>query len=287
MIALILSIIASTCIFVIFKLFNRFNIDTFQAIVFNYYTALFCGLIFFGNEWNPHVIDQLTWIPSIIICALLFISIFALMGVSSLNNGIASTSVAAKMSMALSIGIIIVLYNEPLSLGKIVGIILAFIGVLLVSLDKKEPSNKRNSRWMLVVIFFGSVLLDVMLNYSQNHLLGYLSSSLFTAFAFGIAGLLGSIILTWMILNKKSKLSLKNVLGGIVLGIPNFFSIYLLLRAYDTAPLKDSDVVAIINIAIVCLSTIIGFLFFDEKINRRKFIGIVAVIAAIYLLSIF
>ena len=45
MIYLILSILSSTAIFVLFKLFNKYNIDTLQAIVVNYFTAFAFGII--------------------------------------------------------------------------------------------------------------------------------------------------------------------------------------------------------------------------------------------------
>lgn len=283
MIALILSIFASVCIFVLFKLFGKFRIDTFQAIVFNYFTALLCGIVFFKNEWDNSALSELTWLPSVLVCAVLFISIFALMGTSSLKNGIGSTSVAAKMSMGLSMGIMIFLYKEPFTTLKVIGIVLATIGVLLVSIEKTETTSKGKSFWMLIVIFTGSVVLDVLLNYSQRYLLGSLSPSLFTAIAFGIAGIIG--LLTLMTRAKKNKISLKNIIAGMFLGIPNFFSIYLLLEAYETAPLNDSDVVAIINICIVCLSTLVGFICFSEKLTSQKIIGIMSIIFSIYLIS--
>jgi len=285
MIALILSIFASVCIFVLFKLFGKFRIDTFQAIVFNYFTALLCGIVFFKNEWDNSALSELTWLPSVLVCAVLFISIFALMGTSSLKNGIGSTSVAAKMSMGLSMGIMIFLYKEPFTTLKVIGIVLATIGVLLVSIEKTETTSKGKSFWMLIVIFTGSVVLDVLLNYSQRYLLGSLSPSLFTAIAFGIAGIIG--LLTLMTRAKKNKISLKNIIAGMFLGIPNFFSIYLLLEAYETAPLNDSDVVAIINICIVCLSTLVGFICFSEKLTSQKIIGIMSIIFSIYLISEF
>jgi len=205
------------------------------------------------------------------------------MGISSLKNGIGDTSIAAKMSMALSMALMIVLYNEPFSTVKLIGIILALIGVVLVSLEKSQKTSKDRSLWMLVVIFFGSVFLDVLLNYSQNYLLKNLSSSLFTAFGFGIAGIIGILVLIFQ--KKLHQITWKNIVAGVVLGIPNFFSIYLLLLAYETSPLNDSDIVAIINISIVSLSTFIGIIFFKEKFNLQKIIGLAAVLVAIFLIS--
>ena len=50
MIALIGTIACSTFIFVIFRIFERFNIGTFQAIVANYFTAFLCGILVHVDE---------------------------------------------------------------------------------------------------------------------------------------------------------------------------------------------------------------------------------------------
>jgi drug/metabolite transporter (DMT)-like permease len=284
MIALTLSILASSLIFVLFKLFKTYEIDTFQAIVFNYFAAFFCGITFFGYEWNDRVLIDLSWLPSVLICSFLFISLFVLMGISSQNNGIASTSVAVKMSMALSIGAMILIYQETVNLFKIFGILLAIIGVLLVSLEKKD-TTKNTSSWMLGILFLGSAFLDLTLNISQGFLLGSLTPSLFSAFGFGLAGAFGSFVLVFQYIKKIRQFSWKHVLAGILLGIPNFFSIYLLLVAYDSANLSDSIVVTIINISVVCLSTIFGFFLFREKLTTQKWLGILVVVAAIFLIS--
>ena len=287
MIALLFSILASSAIFVIFKLFERYGVDTFQAIVYNYFTAFLCGIFLFGHEWTDDVVTQSDWIYATLGCSLLFISLFILIGISSQRNGVGTTSVAVKMSMALSILAMILLYNEPVHFLKLLGIGLAFVGVILTSYTSSQKSNSGSSAlWMLAVLFVGSSMLDLVLNYSLKHLLGALSPSLFSAFGFGIAGTIGSIILFLQVFQGKSKLQAKNVLAGVLLGIPNFFSIYLLLMAYQTSGLTDSNVVTIVNIGIVGLSALLGWSLFKETMTTRKLLGLVLCLVAIALISI-
>ena len=78
-----LSILSSSIIFVVFKLFKRYRIDTFQAIVFNYFTACAIGLLLFRNEWNPSSLEHIEWLAPMLICSVLFISLFLIMGLSS------------------------------------------------------------------------------------------------------------------------------------------------------------------------------------------------------------
>jgi drug/metabolite transporter (DMT)-like permease len=285
MISLFLAILFSSFIFVIFKLFDRYKIDVFQAIVFNYFTAFLCGILLYGSEWKPEALEDITWFYFAIVAAVLFISLFILMGLSAQKNGVAITSVAVKMSMAASVLGMIFLYNESVSALKIFGILLAFAGVVLVSWQgKNEKSAAKQSLWMLFVLFFGSGILDLVLNYVQNNALQQLTPSLFSAIGFGMAGIIGLVVFLIQLQQKKTKFAFKNILGGIALGIPNYFSIYLLIKSYKETGWADSTVLSIINVSIVCISALTGFLIFKEKINLTKGFGILASLLAILLL---
>ena len=281
MIALIGSIVFSSFIFILFKLFPKYGIDTFQAIVFNYFTAFICGFTLYGDSWSNDALSDSNWIFAAVICGILFISLFLLMGKSSQINGVAITSVAVKMSLALSA--IFIGFGESFGLIKIAGIVFAIIGVLLVSFDKSSAQQKPII-WMLLVLFFGSGLLDFALNFVQKYLLTNLSAALFSAIGFGLAGLFGSVMLLEKIFRKKTQFEYKNVVAGICLGIPNFFSIYLLITAYSSTGWSDSTVLAVVNVSIVITSAILGFLAFKEALSRQKLIGLVCSVLAIGLL---
>ena len=129
---LFLAIFLSSLIFILFKVFPRFKIDTFQAIVFNYISAFLCGYILYGSDLKEEAWKNTNWIFYAVLAALLFISLFVLMGKSAQKNGMAITSVAVKMSMAVSVLGMVFIYNEQLPFLKIIAILLAFSGVILV-----------------------------------------------------------------------------------------------------------------------------------------------------------
>lgn len=286
MIVLVLAILSSSLIFVIFKLFDRFKIDTFQAIVFNYFTAFLCGVLLYRHEWDSTALVEGNWPVYVLLSAVLFISLFVLMGWSSQRNGVAMTSTAVKMSMAMSMLLMILLYGETLSVVKFTGIVLAFLGVFLVSFGKEESSSEKGAHWMLIVLFLGSGVLDFVLNFVQKFELGSLSPSLFSAFGFGCAGLIGLGILLVQILKGKAKIQMKNVAAGVLLGIPNYFSIFLLMTSYRVTGWNDSTVLAINNVSIVVFSALVGFLVFREPAGWRKLAGLTVSLIAIVLLYV-
>lgn len=286
MIPIILAIVSATSIFVIFRLFERFGINRLQAIVANYYGAAVIGFSLFGYEWDPKVTSGLHWVPFAMGIGITFISLFLIMAKSAQTNGVASTSIAVKMSMAVSLLLMIIGYSEALSILKILGIVLAFVGVILVSMPTEKSEQSNSTLWLLIILFIGSGLLDFSLNYVQKYHLNILTPSLFSAISLGFAGLLGSFVLVFRYFVQHETIAFKNIVAGIILSIPNYFSIYFLLLSYKSTDWQDSTVLAIINVSVVLLSALLGFGLFRERITLLKVLGLVTAIIAITTLYI-
>ena len=286
MMYLLLSIFCSTLILVIFRLFKIYGVNTFQAIVLNYVIAFIVGFSLYGESWAlKFVYEENDWIPFALVIGALFISLFLLMGKSSQENGIGITSVTVKMSLAIPVLMAIIIYNEAVYATKVIGIVLALIGVFLITYQKKQTAGRDyRSILFLIILFLGSGLLDTLLNYVEKRALGDLSPALFSAIGFGIAGAFGLVILSVALVLKKQKLRWKNMVAGIVLGIPNFFSIYFLIMAIRQ-PMEDSITYAMNNVGIVMASYVVGILFFKEATTTLKIVGGIVSVTAILLLA--
>lgn len=281
MIQLIGTIACSTLLFLLFRFFPKYKIDTAQAIVFNYFTAFICGAIISKTTPSLSGLIAANLLYWILLCGTLFISIFIAMGISSQKNGMGKTSVAVKMSLALSAMAFVFLYDESITLLKIGGLLLTIVGIVMITRDKNEEETANNSTWLLVLIFFGSAGLDITLNVIKQKIANGYPDELFTAFGFLAAGLIGIIWLIVQLLRKKEQFKLRNVLAGIILGIPNYFSIFFLVQAYEKTSWSDSTVLAIMNSSIVALAALIGMLIFKESKHAQKIIGLIVVILAI------
>jgi drug/metabolite transporter (DMT)-like permease len=278
---LFFAIAFSSFIFVLFKLFPRFKIDTFQAIVVNYFVAFLCGFFFAPFEITQLTTVPMGWLFYTIAAAILFIGLFLIMGLSAQKNGLSSTSVAVKMSMAISVLGMMLFYSESVQIFKVAGIILAIFGVIGMTVQAKDSEKNVSSSWMLLVLFLGSGLLDFLLNYIQHSVLSANETAFFTAYAFGLAGIIGLIIAFARLMRRELTPSLRNVIAGLLLGIPNFFSIYFLMKAYDKLNWSNSSILAVINVCIVIIAAIIGLLFFKEKWNKLKIIGFISSLISI------
>ena len=112
MIALVLSIVASTLIFVVFKLFDRFKVNIFQAIVFNYVVACCCGLFFYSDNISFVEITSSSWFLYAMGLGCLFITVFNLMAITTQRSGLSVVSVATKMSLVIPILFGLLYYKE-------------------------------------------------------------------------------------------------------------------------------------------------------------------------------
>ena len=102
MIYLILSVISSTAIFILFKLFKKYKVNTLHAIVVNYITASSCGILLSEQDIDVSEILHSYWLYAAIALGFLFISIFNVMALTAQKNGlsVASVAVVAKVVLA-------------------------------------------------------------------------------------------------------------------------------------------------------------------------------------------
>jgi drug/metabolite transporter (DMT)-like permease len=285
MISISIAIITVTWIFIIFKSFPKYNINTFQAVVFNYLAAFSCGTLLYGNQITKNIFEHREWMVWAVICGALFISLFFMMGKSSQNNGVSLTTVVVKMSMAFSMILMIIIYHEDLTIYKIAAILLALAGIFFLSKEKQNTEKKNNDKILLIILFIGCGLLDFVLNYVQNFKLQHISSPLFSAFGLGLAGVIGCLILIIKSFKSKEKVTINNIIAGILLGVPNYFSIYYLIHSYEVIDLPDSTVLALLNVLSVLASLVVGYFIFKEKITWLKAIGIFSCLVSIYLFT--
>lgn len=286
MIYLLLSITASTLIFIIFKLFNKYGINTLQAIVVNYFTACLFGLFIYDAPIKINDILESEWIYGAIGLGFLFIAIFNVMALTAQRNGLSVASVASKMSVIIPIIFGIYVYKEGVGFQKIIGIILALVSVYLTSVKPKTSENITKGLWLPVLLFFGSGVIDTSIKYIETTYLAENGIPIFSATIFAFAFVIGSTILIVKAFKKPFKFPFKTILGGSILGIVNYCSIYYLLKALNHESLESSTLFTVNNVAIVMVSTLLGLWIFKEKISNKNWIGIFLAIISIVIVTL-
>ena len=285
MIFLLLSILFSTGLFVIFKYFGIYKIDVLKAIFVNYIVAFSMGFFFAERQIPISEIYLQPWFSGALFLGALFVSIFFVMAMTAQKNGVSVTSIAGKMSVVVPVFFGIILYNESVTFLKIVGIIMALIAVYLSSV-KEEKSEKNGTLLLPILLFIGSGTIDTLLKYIQENYVADEDVSIFSGSLFGIAGVFAFLILVIKTIKKRASFGYKNIIAGIILGVPNYYSIIFLIKALQNKNFESSTLFTINNVAIVVVSTLVGLFFFKEKFSIKNKIGVAMAILGIILVTI-
>jgi drug/metabolite transporter (DMT)-like permease len=286
LIYLLLSILSSSFIFVIFKLFKKFGLNTFQAIVFNYFIACTVGFFVFIKETDITQIPLKPWFPGTLILGVLFILVFNLAAITAQRSGLSVVSVATKMSVAIPVLFGILYFNESSGIVKVIGIVLALAAVYLTSLkSSKGIAIKKENLIFPILVFLGSGIIDTSLKFLESSYVNKTDVALFSTTIFFVAGTIGTGVLVVQGFMGTLRITGKNILGGIALGVPNFFSIYFLVMALRSEGFESSSIFTVNNVAIVLVSTVLGIALFRERLIPKNWIGIVLAIISILLVA--
>jgi len=289
MLDLVLSVFFSSLLFVIFKLFSIYKVDTLYAIIINYVVAGTLGLSLYNETITIESIPNKPWFLGTIALGVLFILAFNIIAKTSQIVGVSVASVATKMSLVIPVIFGILMYNDKLNALKVTGILLALPAVYLASIKPREKEVVTSKEiWLLpILVFIGAGLIDTSLKFLQEKYVENSELPLFSATIFFVAAIVGIAFIALKAIKSPLKFNTRNIVGGIALGIPNYFSIYYLLRSLQNNTMNSASIFTINNVAIVLFSTLLGILLFKEKISSKNWGGIAFAVISILLVALF
>jgi drug/metabolite transporter (DMT)-like permease len=265
-------------------MFEKYNINILQALIFNYITAGICSYFFLESDFSLEYILRSGWLLHAIVIGTLFIIVFVFYGFGTQKVGISITTVANKMSLIIPVFAAIILYEDVFTYLKALAFLFAFAGIYLSFTRAGKLSFNRKYLWLIILIFLGQGISDAIFNdFAQNfpNEKGYL----FFMTLFAVASVSGLLIyiLKSSIQQIKTPLQLKNIFWGITFGVPNFFSLVFFLKALANPSLNSSEAFTLVSVGVVVSSTLLGVLLFNEKISKTNWIGIFLCVCAIYI----
>ena len=291
MIFLPLTIILTSFLTLAFKVLGNLKIPALQAIVFKYITCVVVGSLVNGAYPLGALTEPAPWLYWCLFMGLIFITLFNIIAFTTRHLGVAVASVANKLSLVIPFLFSIFFYGETATVLKIFGVILALIAVVFTCWPHKEikgSSLKPEHGWILfvpLVLFLGSGALDTMITYVEKTFLSAENKDSYFILAFNTAGVLGAIYLGMQLLRGKEKFDPRSVIAGICIGLPNYFSLWTLVKVLSQYPGNSSAIFPIINIGIVLFSTLVAYFIFSEKLSKLNWTGIGLAIIAITLMA--
>lgn len=275
-----LSVACSSINFIYFKAFERWGIQTFQAVAANYILCVILGI------WLMPAGQILTWstpwLPWATFLGGFYILIFWMIGRSTQAVGVAPTAIAAKLSMFIPVAAAYTLYGDNFHTQSLFALLLAVFAITLTARKTGEKRFQSKSWQLPVLIFISAGIADLLLKHIEISFLQPKDNALFLIVLFGAAACIGWSGLLVGLFRKKTRIDGKSLAAGLLLGLTNFFSVYGILFALKT--FKASSLFPLNNLAIILVSTALAALLFRERLQKRQYLGVFLALIAMLLL---
>lgn len=279
-------ILCNVALLLIVKSFERFKIEAFPAIVVNYFVAASLSFAFTKSK-DVFVEAGHLYLPSVLL-GVLFVSVFYLISLTAQKMGVSVASVANKMSVVIPVVSSFILFKDDINILKIGGIILALLAVVFVSSRNEKHSGAQKNSWILpAAVFIGTGVIDAIVNYAQKRIVQTNDeTACLTGLFFYAAGFFGFLAFLLFYKRKKELNYGKTIVAGALLGIPNYFSIFLVMRAISDNVMQSSVLYPIVNVGVVLGSTVGALFLFSEKLSRKNWFGIALSVLAIAMITL-
>lgn len=276
----ILSVICSVSVGIFLKVAKRFQLNIFQIITFNYFSALLLTYFTYQPELTLH--EKTIPYSLFIGLAVLLPFVFLIQAKSIKEVGIVKTDIAQRLSLFIPLTASYFLFNETFSQLKIIGFIVGFSAIFF-TLNKRSESKSDNWVYPLLILL-GFGIIDILFKKVAVFKDFNFTTSLFIIFCGSF--IISILFLIGKILVQKEKLEFKNILWGLALGILNFGNILFYLKAHKALSENPSTVFAGMNMGVIILGSLAGILLFKEKMTKWNYFGIILAIISIILITL-
>lgn len=278
MVFLVLAIGSSALVSIVMRLSTgkvRHNIGMLAA---NYATCLL--LAFFYTEGlcpfpaSPSL-PRTVWLGAV--NGFLYLASFVVFQYNVKKNGVVLSSVFMKLGLLVSLAVSILWFRETPTALQAAGFAVSIAAILLINL-RPTAAGRGGGIYLVLLLLLGGGA-DAMSKVFEE-LGDGTHASQFLLYTFAVALLLCIGLLLW----QKQRIGKKELVYGVMIGIPNFFSAKFLLRAL-------ADVPAVIayptySVATILAVSLVGVLAFCERPSKLQWAAIGAILIALVLLNI-
>ncbi len=279
MIYLILAIISSTIISIFMRCSEHYISAKIPMLSVNYLACMVLAVLRSNGAvlTLPQTQTALTLGLGLINGAIYLLAL-VLIQYTMRINGVVLSSVFSKMGglivpLAVSIG----LFREAPTWVQLCGTALSALAIFLLTGYSTE--NKIIGTGSLMLLFLMQGTASAMSKVFE-HLIGAAQFNHFLFYTFGFAMLLS----IGLCIRKKERPGKWEILFGLLIGIPNFFSASLLLLALEALPAVI--VYPTTGVGGIMILSLAGVVLFHERLEKKQWLGILTVVVSVFLLNL-
>ena len=290
MIFLFFAILASIGIAAIFKLAGERNADRLTLIAVGYVVAAVVGLFVqaFQGDLTYLVDDRGLLVFGIVVGASFAIG-FTVFAWAIKLIGMAIVTGVARTSVVLPFLASWLVWNEVPSMPQVIGVIVAVVAfALLARTFSRADKDVRKGPMFKFIVLLGVFVLVGMADLAMKTFEVWYSekfdASAFTFLVFGAAACFAMLALVARGVNNGHWPDRQSILWSTLLGVVNYPSIDLLVRAAEVLP--GTVAFPVNGIATTLGAALLGVLVFKERLSRVNFLGLAFAGTALVLLNV-
>lgn len=212
------------------------------------------------------------------LAGLIFFLSFLAYQISVKREGVGLSGAFAKLGILLPMALSLLFWHEIPRLLQWVGMALAAGSILIVTLPTAGAGKTPFKLSLILLFLFGGLAEFSNKIFQKYALVDY--SGLFLLTTFGTACLwsLGATIA------RRRRVTGRDLLTGVAVGVPNLFSSYFLIQALESVP--ASVAFPVFGAGTILIISLAGAALFGERLKRRDRLAIGLVMLALILINI-
>lgn len=208
----------------------------------------------------------------------LYLAGFVLLQWNIARNGVVLPSTFMKLGVLVPTALSILVFRETPRAVQLLGMAAAIAAIFILQ-GKSDGRRENRSIPGLILLLLSGGTADAMSKvFEEANIPAFKDAFLLTTF---LSALVLCILLCVI---RRQRPDWKEVLFGLLLGVPNYFSSRFLLLSLAEVPAMVAY--PSFSVGTIVLVSAAGVLFFREKLNRRKLCAIGLILVALILLNV-
>lgn len=280
MLYLLMAVVSSAMVSILMRIRGKYVHGNMVMFCANYTVCMVISLVYM-RDIRPLAFESGTGTAVALGAAtgFLYLVSFTLLQKNVNCNGVILSGAAMKLGgVLIPIIAAVLLFQERMKWGQLTGAVLAAAAIVLVNTEKGDAGKGGKKQWLAILLLI-SGFADTMANIfdktgsaALKNL--YLFCTFFTALLIALA----------LALRKRQRITAADLLCGLLIGIPNYYSARFLLLSLGTVPAVVAYPVFSVG-TIIVISTA-GIIFFHERLSTHKKAALLLILASLVMLNI-
>ena len=280
MLYLLLAVASSAMVSILMRVSEKYVRGNMVMFCANYAVCMAMSLVYMGGV-RPPASGAGTGTAAALgaMTGFLYLAGFVLLQKNIGWNGVILSGAAMKLGgVLIPIIAAVLLFQERMKVPQLAGAVLAAAAIVLINRSKEDAGTGGKKHWLAILLLVSGIS-DMMANIFDKTGPAalkdlYLLCTFFAALLIALA----------LALQKRQRITAADLLCGLLIGIPNYYSARFLLLSLGGLPAVV--VYPVFNAGTIIVITAAGAVFFHEKLSGYKKCALLLILVSLVMLNL-